>query len=88
MSNQGQRSMKTVIKIVLGIICLDLVLKVKYSEILIFNAIFLCQKPAESQQKISLKNTKMRDKLLLIPYSDILIFNVLYFVKICPNFEV
>ena len=37
-------------KKVLGI-WLDLVLKVKYSEILIFKAIFLCQKSAESLQK-------------------------------------
>ena len=57
-------------KKVLGI-WLDLVLKVKYSEILIFKAIFLCRKSAESlQKKISLKNTKMGDKLLLIPYFD------------------
>ena len=45
-------------KKVLGI-WLDLVLKVKYSEILIFKVIFLCRKSAESlQNKISLKNTK------------------------------
>ena len=31
---------------------LDLVLKVKYSKILIFKANFLCQKSAESLQKI------------------------------------
>ena len=37
-------------KKVLGI-WLDLVLKVKYSEILIFKAISLCQKSAESFQK-------------------------------------
>ena len=37
-------------KKVLGI-WLDLVLKVKYSEILIFKAIFLCQKLAKSLQK-------------------------------------
>ena len=37
-------------KRVLGI-WLDLVLKVKYSKILIFKAIFLCQKSAKSLQK-------------------------------------
>ena len=64
-SKQGQMSMDTAIK------RLDLVLKVKYSKILIFKAIFLCRKSAKSlQKKISLKNTKMGDKLLLIPHFD------------------
>ena len=48
-------------KNVLGI-WLDLVLKVKYSTILIFKVIFLCQKSAESLRIFfSLKNTKMGD---------------------------
>ena len=44
-------------------IWLDLVLTVKYSKILIFKAILLCQKSAETLQKkkISWKNTKMGD---------------------------
>ena len=63
------------------VIWLDLVLKVKHSEILIFKAIFLCRKSAESlQTKISLKNTKMGDKLLLIPYFDNFDFQCTYFI--------
>ena len=44
-------------------IWLDLVLKVKYSKIMIFKAIFLCQKLAESLRFFffSLENTKMED---------------------------
>ena len=65
-------------KKVLGI-WLDLVLKVKYSEILIFKAIFLCRKSAESfQKKISLKNTKMGDKLFLIPFFDNFDLNLIF----------
>ena len=52
-------------------IWLDLVLKVKYSEILIFKAIFPCRKSAETlQKKFSLKNTKTGYKLLLVSYYD------------------
>ena len=72
-------------KKVLGI-WLDLVLKVKYSEILIFKAIFLCRKSAESfQKKISLKNTKMGDKLFLIPYFDNFDFRCTLFSKNAPK---
>ena len=39
----------------------DLVLKVKYSTILIFKVISLCQKSTESLRLFSLKNTKMED---------------------------
>ena len=68
-------------------IWLDLALKVKYSEILIFKAIFLCQKSAESlQKKISLMNTKMGDKLLLIPYFDDFDFQCTIFSKNAPKF--
>ena len=74
-------------KKVLGI-WLDLVLKVKYSKILIFKAIFLCQKSAESlQKKISLKNTKMGDKLSLIPYFDNFDFQCTLFPKNAPNWR-
>ena len=77
--------MKTAIKKVLGI-WLDLVLKVKYSEILIFKAI-LCRKSAESlQKKNSLKNTKMEDKLLLIPYFDNFDFQCTLFSENMPKF--
>ena len=73
-------------KKVLGI-WLDLVLKVKYSKILIFKTIFLCQISAESlQKKISLKNTKMGDKLLLIPYFDNFDFQCTLFSKNAPKF--
>ena len=73
-------------KNVLGI-WLDLVLKVKYSEILIFKAIFLCRKSAETfTKKISLKNTKMGDKLLLIPYFDNFDFQCTLFSKNVPKF--
>jgi len=64
-----------------------LVLKVKCSEILIFKAIFLCQKSAESlQKKILLKNTKMGDKLSLIPYFDNFDFQCTFFSKNAPKF--
>ena len=60
---------------------------VKYSEILIFKAIFLFQKSAESlQKKFSLENTKMRDKLLLIPYFDNFDFQCTLFSKSAPKF--
>ena len=80
-SKQGQRSMKIEIhhKKALGI-WFDLVLKVKYSKILIFKAIFLCQKSAKSLQKKSLKYTKMGDNLLLIPYFDNVDFQNTYFL--------
>ena len=66
---------------------IDLVLNVKYSEILIFKAIFLYQKSAESlQKKNSLKNTKMGDKLLLIPYFDNFDFQCTLFSKNVPKF--
>ena len=87
MSKQGQRSMKTAIKKVLGI-WLDLVLKVKYSEILILKAIFLSKISQIFRKKISLKKTKMGDQFLSIPYFDNFIFNVLYFLKLRPNFDI
>ena len=81
MSKQGQRSMK-----VLGI-WLDLVLKVKYGEILIFKAIFLFRKSAKSlQKKFSMNNTKMGDKILLIPYFDNFDFQCTLFYKNAPKF--
>ena len=55
-------------------------MKVKYGEILIFKAIFLCQKSAKSLQKKSLKYTKMGDNLLLIPYFDNVDFQNTYFL--------
>ena len=62
-------------------------MKVKYSEILIFKAIFLRQKSAESlQKKISLKNKKMGYKLLLIPYFDNFDFQGTLFPKNVPKF--
>ena len=66
-------------------ILLDLVLKVKYSEILIFKAIFLSD---ESLQKKSLKNTKMGDKLLSIPYFDNFALQCTLFLKMRQNFDV
>ena len=57
-------------KNVLGI-WLDLVSNVKYSTILIFKVIFLCQKLAESFWIFfSLKNIKMGEQLLLMTYFD------------------
>ena len=58
-SKQDQRSMKTTMQKVLGI-WFDLVLKVKYSNILIFKAIFVCQKSVESLQKKSLSIQKWK----------------------------
>ncbi len=64
-------------KKVLGI-WLDLVLKVKYCEI--------CRKSAEAfQKKISLKNTKMGDKLFLMPYFDNFDFRCTLFSKNEPK---
>jgi hypothetical protein len=78
--------MKTAIKKVLSI-WLDLVLKVKYSEILILKVIFLCRKSGGSlQKKISLKNTKMGDKLLLIAYFDNFDFQCTLFSNNAPKF--
>ena len=60
----------------------DFVLKVKYSTILIFKVIFLCQKSAESLRKnFSLKNTKMGDSLLLLTFFDNFKIERLLFLK-------
>ena len=82
MGKEGQRSVKIAIKMFqvfrFGI---------EGSEILIFKAIFLCRKSAESLQKqISLKTTKMRNKLLLMPYLDICDFQCALFSKNVPKF--
>lgn len=67
-------------------IWLDLVLKVKYIEILIFKAIFLCPKSSESlQKKFSLKDTKMADKLLLLQYFENFDFQCTLFSKNAPK---
>ena len=73
-------------KKVLGI-WLDLVWKVKYSKFLIFKAIFLCQKSAESlQNNFRLNNTKMGYKLLIIPYFDNFDFQRTLLSKNAPRF--
>ena len=65
----------------------DLVLKVKYSTILIFKVIFLCQKSAESSRFFfSLNNSKKGDQLFLMTYFHSFDFQCTLFSKMVPNF--
>ena len=67
--SRGKRSMKRAIKMLFGF-WFNLKLKVKFSTILVFKAIFLRHKSAKFFRFFSLNNSKIGEHLLLLKYFD------------------